>query len=210
LPIDSGVLVIFVPVVIILVTTPGPNTLYLVATGLSHGTHAAACAALGISLATSCHIVLTAIGVSSLVAASTFAFDAIRYAGFAYLLWLAYANLRIKGIDHGEVQPDYIARHQFRNGFFTNLLNPKSIVFCVFFLPQFVSVEHGFLFVQILTLGMILIAVGLFSDMMFAIGSGKIARYLRGKSGFLVVQKWLLSAVFVALAIRLMTLQPAR
>ena len=207
MPINIDVLVIFVPVVIVLVTTPGPNTLYLVATGLSHGARAAAYATLGISLATFCHIILTAIGISSLVAASGLAFDAIRFTGAAYLLWLAYAHLRRSELDRVEVQNESLNAQQFKNGFMTNLLNPKSIVFCVFFLPQFVSIDGSAVFVQILTLGTVLIAIGICSDMMFAIGGGKIAQFWNGNPRYFAIQKRILSAVFVALGIRLLTLE---
>ncbi len=209
LPIDTDVLAIFVPVVIILVTTPGPNTLYLVATGLSRGARAAGYATIGIAMATFCHIVLTAVGVASLLAASAAAFDVFRLAGAAYLLWLAYVNLRRDRRSRLEISDQSVLLQQLKNGFVTNLLNPKSIVFCVFFLPQFVSIERGVVFVQILIFGIILIVIGLCSDMMFAIASGKIAHYLRSNSTFLALQKWLLSVVFITLAVRLLTLKQA-
>ena len=206
LPIDINTLLIFLPVVIVLVTTPGPNTLFLVATGLRHGPLASAYAAAGISLATGCHILLTATGVSSLISASSLAFNTIRVAGVAYLLWLAYDNLHNDRHSRVQVQQGMRAGEQLRNGFITNLINPKSNVFCALFLPQFVVPDQGRIFFQILTLGFCLVVVGFCSDMIFAVGSGKLARWIKDHAGFLAMQRWLLSTVFLALAVWLLTL----
>lgn len=157
--IDPLTLWTFLGAGVMLNLTPGADVLFATASGLRGGWRAGVAAAAGVSLGSLVHTALAAVGLAALIAASPLAYDAIRYAGAAYLLWLAVRTWRA-----GPPAPGTGAARLDRavmRGFVTNVLNPKVALFILAFLPQFTDPAIGPVWAQILLLGALFSATGL-------------------------------------------------
>lgn len=151
--IDPITLATFMAASIALYLTPGADMMYISASGASGGPGAGLAAGLGVSFGSLFHTVLAVAGVATLIAASPLAFDVLRYAGAAYLVYLAIITWRAEPPESGTGTRD--AWRAFRRGALTNILNPKVSVFVLAFLPQFVDPETGPVWIQIAILGTI-------------------------------------------------------
>ncbi len=208
--IDVSVLPIFFFTVIVMFITPGPDMAFLVATGISQGLKSAFFASLGITLAMFIHGVATAFGLSAIIATFPIAFDVIRYAGAVYLVWLAAKSIRSKDTRHEGIPTIKSPAENFRRGIFTNLLNPKAILFEAVFLPQFANPEIGSIGIQVFILGTILAFIGFFWNALVAIASGSVSKLLISNNKFLSLQKWVLGTVYAGLAVRLLVMERTR
>src|SRR6187402_3413980 len=151
---DSGALAVFVLAALVLLVIPGPAVLYIVAQSISRGRLAGIVSMLGIQVGGLVHVAAAAAGLSALLVHSAVAFNAVKYAGAAYLVFLGLR--RILGKDETEVpgvRPEKSLRRLFGQGVVINVLNPKTALFFFSFLPQFVDVDAGSVAVQIATLG---------------------------------------------------------
>jgi threonine/homoserine/homoserine lactone efflux protein len=198
------ILIAFTAASLVLILVPGPNLVYIVTRSASQGWRAGAASALGVETGTLAHLGLAALGVSSLLAASPLAFAIVRYAGAAYLVWLAYRALRSASalaLDSAVArQPLY---RMYADGVLVNVLNPKVALFFLAFLPQFAdpTVDHAA--VQLLALGL---TFALLTWMVFsAIGyfSGSLGNWLESRPGYANVLRWLTGGVLVGLGLRL-------
>jgi threonine/homoserine/homoserine lactone efflux protein len=202
LPVEPLALLAFIPAGLALNLTPGADMMFCLGQGLKSGWRPAMAANFGIALGGMVHTLLAALGLGALVAAHPAAFEAIRWLGVGYLLWLAVGALRSSPFA-GEVQvgPTTTAR-AFWQGLMVNLLNPKVILFILAFLPQFVDPNRPIL-PQFLTLGLVFSLGGLMVNGAVGIFAGSIGqRVARSES----LAKWLsrISAtIFGALALRL-------
>jgi threonine/homoserine/homoserine lactone efflux protein len=148
--------ILFSIAVLGLLVSPGPNMMFLLSHGVTHGVRGGVAVAVGIFLADLILTGLTALGVTAAIAAWPPSFNILRYLGAAYLLWLAYHALRSREI--GQLQaisykpPSKIIRSSALN----SLLNPKALLFFMLFLPQFVSAELGNVTLQLVVLGLAL------------------------------------------------------
>ncbi|WP_158969269.1 LysE family translocator [Chachezhania sediminis] len=197
-------LLAFVPAALALNLTPGADMMFCMGQGLQHGRRAAWAASAGISAGSSIHVTLAGLGLGAVVAAQPWLFDVIRWAGVAYLLWLAAQSLRA-----GPVRPTTRGGdHAFRDGLVVNLTNPKVILFVLAFIPQFVSPDHPVL-PQFLVYGAVLGLGGFIVNGLVGVFAGSIGRRLAGNEG---VSRWLgrISAgIFGALALRLALMERA-
>ncbi len=155
--IETTQLLIFMMAGIALNLTPGADMMYCLSQGLKSGPKAGFAASLGIATGSIIHVLLAAFGLAALIAANPLAFEVLRWAGVAYLVWLAVQALRTPlQVD----LPDEAKRSQpmkaWRDGVLVNLLNPKVIVFILAFLPQFVDPLRGSTVLQFLLLGLVL------------------------------------------------------
>jgi threonine/homoserine/homoserine lactone efflux protein len=186
-----------------LLVVPGPAVLYIVGRSLNHGRRAGVLSVLGICTGTLCHVVAAALGLTAVLRASPIAFSAIRYAGAAYLVWLGLRALRSGeasiGTDSGRRRD--APMQIFRQGVLVNVLNPKTALFFLAFLPQFVDPARGAVGVQVLVLGGLFVALSLVSDGMYALLAGTFGQYLQGEPRFLRAQRYLTSGIFVALGL---------
>jgi threonine/homoserine/homoserine lactone efflux protein len=205
--IDLSVLPIFFVTVMVLFITPGPDMAFLVATGVSQGRKPAFFASLGVTLAMFIHGIAAAVGLSAIIATFPIAFDVIRYAGAAYLVWLAVKSIQSKDTHHEAVPTIKSPLENFRRGFFTNLLNPKAILFEAVFLPQFTNPEFGSIGLQVFILGTLLAVLGFLWNSFLAIASGSASTLLVSNSKFQSFQKWLLGTVYAGLAVRLLVME---
>ncbi len=202
LPVDPLTLLAFIPAGLALNLTPGADMMFCLGQGLRSGRRAAMAANFGIAVGGMVHTTLAALGLGALVAAHPAAFEAIRWLGVGYLLWLAVGALRASPFAGGvAVVPTSPAR-AFWQGLMVNLLNPKVILFILAFLPQFVDPARAIL-PQFLTLGLVFSAGGLMVNGAVGMFAGSIGQRLARSAG---LSRWLsrISAtIFGALALRL-------
>lgn len=134
----------------------------------------------------------------------------VRYAGAAYLIWLGFKALSGPGLDAGDPwQEGPSASSILRRGFFTNLLNPKVILFFAAFLPQFVARENGPVMLQFLFLGAVFTCLAFLVDSAIAVASGKARSLISQRPGALRLLSRLSGVIFVGLGIRLLFIRPS-
>lgn len=188
-----------------MVLTPGPNMIYLISRSISQGPAAGLVSLGGVALGFVIYMLCAAFGITALVLAVPYAYDALRLAGAAYLLWLAWQAVRPGGRSPFQVRDlprDGLAR-LFVMGLLTNLLNPKIAVLYLSLLPQFVDPARGSVLAQSLVLGLAQIAISVSVNAVIALAAGSIAGFLAGRPGWLAVQRWFMGTVLAALAVRM-------
>ncbi len=180
---DLSTLAVFCGAALALIVIPGPAVLYILAQSVEHGRRAGVVSALGVATGGLVHILAAAVGISALVVSSAVAFSVVKYIGAAYLLYLGIRKI----LDHGQGDEDAVPRDArasrlFRRGVIVNILNPKTALFFLAFLPQFVDPDQGPVLSQILVLGSLFVLLALLSDSLYAIGAGAIAMKVRARA----------------------------
>ena len=197
---DPSRLALFVGAALLLLVVPGPSVLYIVTQSVSHGRRAGIASVAGITTGTLVHIAAATVGLSALLASSALAFDVVKYLGAAYLIVVGIR--RLAGLDPGEKPKLGRTRdlgRLYRQGIVVNVLNPKTALFFLAFLPQFVEPDRGAAWVQILALGLLFAALGFFSDGVWALVAGTLGDRLRRSRRFPAVQRYVSGSVFVGL-----------
>ena len=197
---DPSRLALFVGAALLLLVVPGPSVLYIVTQSVSHGRRAGIVSVAGITTGTLVHIAAATVGLSALLASSALAFDVVKYLGAAYLI--AVGIRRLAGWERGAGPRARDTRdlgRLYRQGIVVNTLNPKTALFFLAFLPQFVDPGRGTPWLQILALGLLFAALGFFSDGVWALVAGTLGERLRGSRRFPAVQRYVSGSVFVAL-----------
>ena len=196
---NSSTLSLFIVAASILVFLPGPNTLYIIARSIQQGRLAGIVSSLGVQVGTMVHIVAAALGLSALLVSSALAFNLVKYAGAAYLIYLGIKTFFTKErIESTTVKKAALSR-VFYQGVVVNLLNPKTALFFFAFLPQFIDVARGAVVMQVALLGAILVFLGTLSDSIYALASGSIGNWLRGNLKFLRAQRYFAGSVYIGL-----------
>ena len=198
--IDPLVLLAFVPAALALNFTPGADMMFCLAQGARGGPRPALAASAGISAGLMVHVTLAGLGLGALVAANPGLFDAIRWAGVAYLVILAWRTLRAPAT-HGETPPAAPGR-AFRDGLVVNLTNPKVILFILAFVPQFVDPARAVL-PQFLILGAVAALGGFAVNGAVGWFSGSLGARLTGDARFERAFRWVSATIFGGLALRL-------
>ncbi|HTH62034.1 MAG TPA: LysE family translocator [Paraburkholderia sp.] len=185
--------------------TPGPNMIYLVSRSICQGRAAGLISLGGVALGFVFYMLCAAFGITALLLAVPYAYDALRLAGVVYLLWLAWQALKPGGRSPFEVRalPPDSPRKLFAMGFVTNLLNPKIAILYLSLLPQFIDPAHGSVLAQSLALGSIQIALSVTVNATVALTAGSIAAFLAGRPVWLVLQRWLMGTVLAGIALRI-------
>jgi threonine/homoserine/homoserine lactone efflux protein len=188
-----------------IVITPGPNMLYVASRAISQGRIAGFVSLAGVGTAFVVYGLFAAFGISALFMAVPLAFEVLRAAGAAYLLWLAWQAIRPGGtpLFHPRTLPADSPPKLFAMGFLTNLLNPKAAVLYVSLLPQFVNPRAGHVLQQLLILAATQIAISMTVNGTVVFAAGTIARWLAEKPSWVRVQKWLMGTMLTGLALRL-------
>jgi len=171
-------LVAFALVAAAFVAIPGPSNLYVIARGLQSGPGAAVVGAAGCATGALTYVAATAAGLSALIASSQLVFAGLHYAGAAYLCWLGIAALRSPAADTPRATGNGSLWRSYRQGALVELGNPKVALFFLALFPQFVHRGDGPTALQVVVLGAIFVALGFVSDSMYAIGSGRLSRWL--------------------------------
>jgi threonine/homoserine/homoserine lactone efflux protein len=190
-----------------MVLTPGPNMIYLVSRSISQGRVAGLISLGGVALGFVVYMLCAAFGITAIVIAIPYAYDALRFGGALYLLYLAWQAVRPNGSSPFAVKalPKDGPRKLFLMGFLTNLLNPKIAVLYLSLLPQFIDPEKGSVLLQSVALGATQIAISVTVNSIIAVTAGSIAVFLSGRPAFLLVQRWLMGTVLAGLAVKMAT-----
>ena len=198
-------LALFALASILLALTPGPNLLYLVSRTLCQGRRAGIVSLAGTSLGFVFHVFAAALGLSAIFLTVPVLYDAVRYAGAVYLIWLAWDTLRPGG--QGVFAPRALPRDApgrlFRMGLLTSVLNPKVAMFYLALFPQFIDATRGSVFAQGLVLGLLQIVINVASDLVFVLAAGVITDWLARRPLWTAVQRWVLGVVLAGIAVRL-------
>jgi threonine/homoserine/homoserine lactone efflux protein len=198
----SSAFALFAVAALALAVVPGPAVLYIVAQSVDQGRIAGLVSALGISVGSLVHVVAATIGLSSLLASSATAFTVVKYAGAAYLIFLgARRLLRRERFAEERARAPRSRRRLFLDGVVVNVLNPKTALFFLAFLPQFVDPEQGLATLQILVLGLAFTVIALCSDSVWALAAGTLGSWLRRSRWYLGVKRWVTGTVFVGLGL---------
>lgn len=185
--------------------TPGPNMIYVISRSLTQGVAAGLTSLGGVALGFVFYLLCAALGISALLFAVPYAYDALRFTGAAYLLWLAWQALKPGGASPFQVKKlrEDGPRKLFAMGLLTNLLNPKIAMLYLALLPQFIDPAAGSVLTQSIVLGAIQIAIGVSVNAMVAFAAGAIAMFLGTRPTWLLIQRWLMGTVMAGLAVRL-------
>lgn len=196
---DPGLLAAFMAAGLLLNITPGADFVFVSASGIGGGPRVGMAAAVGINLGIVVHVAMAAAGASALLIAWPLAYDVIRYAGAAYLIWMAVQAWRLSG-HLGKGRAASSAARAIRRGFLTNVLNPKTALFIFAFIPQFTNPAIGPVWMQILLLGAIFLIVGFAFSLSLGAAAGAFAHLLRARARLL---SRLSAVMFGGLAARL-------
>ncbi|TAJ39160.1 MAG: LysE family translocator [Reyranella sp.] len=202
---DLATLLLFSTACLALTATPGPDMLLIASRSASQGKGAGFATLAGIQVGTYCHALAAAFGLSQLFLLVPFAYDIVRYAGAAYLLYLAWKTVQA-GAPAATPQPDAVRRTvgtMFWQGLLTNLLNPKMVLFVLALFPQFVQPEAGSVALQIMLLATILNAIGIVVNGAVIVAASRLGRLFTGGGRWRRLPQYLLGAVFAGLAVRL-------
>ncbi len=166
---------------LVLVVIPGPSVIYIVSRSIDQGRAAGLVSMLGVQAGALVHVTAAAVGLSALLASSATAFSVVRFAGAAYLVVLGVQRLRARSVsDLGQDAPVRAANARlFGQGAVVNILNPKTALFFLAFLPQFIDPARGGAALQVLALGLCFIVIAMLSDGTYAVLAGSIAGRLR-------------------------------
>ena len=193
---------VFVVAALALLLVPGPAVLYVVTRSIHQGRRAGLASVLGIHVGTLVHITAATLGLSALVLSSAIAFTAVKVAGAVYLVGLGLWTL-VSGRAEAEVAlgGERTLRRAFAQGIVVNVLNPKTALFFLAFLPQFVDADAAHPAVQIAFLGVLFALLGLVTDSAWAIAAGTAGGVLRRSRRFARAQRYVTGTVYVGLGV---------
>ena len=200
--VDPARYAIFVGAALALLAVPGPAVLYVVARSVHQGRGAGLASVLGIHVGTVVHVLAATVGLSALIVSSATAFTAVKLLGAAYLVYLGVRTLLGRDRERGEEAAGLAARGRRRDlaeGAVVNVLNPKTALFFLAFLPQFVDPGAGSATLQVLVLGLTFMALGLVTDSLWALAAGAAGELLRGRRAFARAQRTVTGGVYVGL-----------
>jgi len=189
---------------LIIVASPGTGVVYTLAAGLSRGARASVLAALACTLGIVPHLAAALTGLAALLHASALAFEIVKYAGVAYLLWMAWQTIRQKGAMRIEAAPDARAAGRvLRDGIALNVLNPKLSIFFVAFLPQFVPTGAPGAGLRMLELSLVFMAMTFVVFALYGIFAATMRSRVVGSPRMMAWLRNSFAAAFVALGARL-------
>ncbi|HVX76585.1 MAG TPA: LysE family translocator [Bradyrhizobium sp.] len=188
-----------------LVLTPGPNMIYLISRSITQGPAAGIVSLGGVALGFVFYMLCAAFGITALLFAVPYAYDALRFAGAAYLLWMAWQAVKPGGRSPFQVREFAVdgPRKLFAMGFVTNLLNPKIAVLYLALLPQFLDPAAGSVLLQSVMLGSIQIVISVSVNAVIALAAGSIALFLAQRPTWMLLQRYLMGTVLAGLAVRM-------
>ena len=199
---DASNLGLFVVAALVLLLTPGPAVLYIVTRSIDQGRRAGLVSMLGVHVGTLVHVGAAAVGLSALLVASATAFTVVKWLGAAYLVYLGVRRILDRrapaSVERGRPRQ---LRRAFLDGVVVNVLNPKTALFFLAFLPQFVDLARGRPEAQILGLGLLFVLLGTVTDGAYALSAGTAACWLRGRPRVLASGRWISGSVYIGLGV---------
>jgi len=182
--IDGHLLFLFLAAALVLAVTPGPGIFYVLARTLAGGKRDGVLSSLGTFLGGLVHVVGAALGLSAVLAESATAFMVVKYAGAVYLVWMGITMIRTRNVSVDEGVAAAPSLHIFRQGVLTEALNPKTALFFLSFLPQFVNPHLGHVVVQFLVLGAVSVTMNTAADLIVVLFASPFGRALRSNAKF--------------------------
>ncbi len=193
---------LFLVSALVLLVIPGPAVLYIITRGAHQGRRAAVTSALGIGLGNVCYVAAAILGLSALLLSSAVLFSVVKYLGAAYLLYLGVRTLLSSQQAHQDAPPPPLSLpHVFVQGLLVQLLNPKTALFFVAFLPQFIDPARGNVTGQILFFGCLFCALSICTDSLYALAAGTLGGWLRGKTRFRSIRRFATAGVYLSLGL---------
>ena len=183
-----------------LLIVPGPSVLYIVTRSVDQGRSAGLVSVLGIHTGSLVHVAAAALGLSAILASSAVSYGVVKYAGAAYLVWLGIKALRERHDEAAEGRRERSLGRIYAQGVVVNVLNPKTALFFLAFLPQFVDVGEP-VTAQVLLLGLTFILLGFVSDGAYALASARVARTLAARRRPGAARRWLPGLTLIGLGI---------
>ena len=176
---DSTALGLYALASLALLAVPGPAVLYIVVQSAEQGRRVGLASVAGIHLGTLVHVAAATVGLSALIVASAVAFSVVKYAGAIYLIYLGIRKLLERPAAPRAEPASEPLRRALQRGVVVNVLNPKTALFFLAFLPQFVDRARGGVWSQVLVLGLVFVGLGLVSDSIYAFAAGTVGVMLR-------------------------------
>jgi threonine/homoserine/homoserine lactone efflux protein len=199
---EPSTIALFVVAAVALLVTPGPAVLYIVARSVEQGRWAGLVSALGVHVGTLVHVAAAALGLSALLVSSALAFNVVKYLGAVYLVYLGLRRLLAPAAAaESAAAPPRTLRRLFAQGIVVNILNPKTALFFLAFLPQFVDPARGQVGGQILVLGLMFVVLGVVSDGLYAVLAGAAGGWLKRDGRVLRAERYITGSVFVGLGL---------
>ncbi|GGI28334.1 LysE family translocator [Bradyrhizobium guangdongense] len=201
--IDHTTLITYILIVLGFVFIPGPATLVTMARAASSGTRVGIATGAGIAAGDLIHTSMAIAGLSAIIATSALLFSIVKYAGAAFLIYLGIRAMLDRAPIELNGAPAIGAGRAFRQAVLTEVLNPKTALFFLAFLPQFVRPEHGSTALQLATLGAVFVLLGLLSTIVFAVGAGRLGNLLRRHPAVVKWQGKVVGTIYCAVGARL-------
>jgi threonine/homoserine/homoserine lactone efflux protein len=199
---DLGALGLFVVAAMVLAVTPGPAVLYIVTRSISQGRAAGVVSCLGVAVGGLVHVLAAALGLSAVLAASALAFDVVKYAGAAYLVYLGVRKLtQAPAATVEDAGGRRSLLRVFRDGVVVNVLNPKTALFFLAFLPQFVVPSRGDVPLQCAFLGSLFILIAFSTDTTWALLASGAGAWLRRHPRFVTTERYVSGSVYLGLGL---------
>ncbi len=189
---------------IVLLLTPGPAVLYIIARSIDQGRIAGLVSVLSVEVGNLFHAIIAAYGLSALLSASEPAFNVVKYLGAAYLFYLGIKKLLSRSAQPGGLKTG--EKHQtlgqiFRQGLTVAILNPKTALFFITYLPQFVNPAHGSARIQLLSLGGMFVLMAIFSDGAYALLASSAGRWLSTQQNIWSVERYVVGMIYIGLGV---------
>jgi threonine/homoserine/homoserine lactone efflux protein len=185
-----------------LLAIPGPAVLYIVTRSVTQGRRAGLASVGGIEVANLVHIAAAALGLSALLLTSALAFQAVKYLGAAYLVFLGMRTLLTRSVHTLHVPfPPQRLFHLFAHGFLVNLLNPKTALFYYAFLPQFIHPARGSVVTQVLILSLLFALLACCTDSLYALLGSMFSQVLKRNERYRQVQRYVTGSIYILLGL---------
>ncbi len=199
---EWSTLIVFATAVVVVKIIPGPAVIYIVTQSVDRGRLAGLVSVLGIEVGTLFHVVAAGLGLSALLMTSALAFKIVKLLGALYLIYIGVRKLIVKE----EAKPAQVVEHKrlsrlFFQGVIVNILNPKLALFFLAFLPQFADPSRGSMALQLVTLGLIFVALAICSDSLYALLTGTFGHWLKGSKKFQDNQRYVAGSAYILLGV---------
>ena len=193
---------VFLLAALILLLTPGPAVLYIIARSMDQGRLAGFVSVLSIESGNSVHVLAATLGLSAILMSSALAFSIVKYLGAAYLIYLGVRRLLTRNQDHeiASLQRQSL-RRIYSQGVLVAALNPKTALFFLAFLPQFVDPSTGSVTLQLLTLGGLFVMMAIVTDSMYALLASTAGGWLKRNRSFLRADRYIVGSVYIGLGL---------
>lgn len=180
---DTHRFLLFFVAALLLAVTPGPGIFYVLARSLAGGRREGILSSFGTFVGGLFHVLAAALGVSAILAASAVAFHTVKYAGAAYLVWLGIRMIRTRNAEMA-VSSSPPSQGALRQGILTEVLNPKTALFFLSFIPQFIAPERGHVFLQFVVLGALSVILNTAADLLVVVLAAPLERKLKSSARF--------------------------